>query len=737
MKENHQIEKDFYGFLRKELKNFTNPENGLITFRYYEEAEREEITVALIFWKFLRKRFSEDMKQKRSFIDFFVKGQSRIKRLNQYLEIVAMIEALPVTIWRKLLWRENIDFANYESCLRRLTPKQKEAIQDNYQDLFNDLPVTPRVLKKSWRDRVKVFFNVISTKKLLAETTEPEKRYLSKGAYAFSLLRLDFGFSLYPKGDNNDSKITNQKWSRFLSVKEHINDFVVNYEDGKYWWLYRTARSNYAFHPKRKVEMKSHVCPGFWATLVLHTMFWIVSPIALAITGTIIIQDGWTFWGLLPFVFALPMVSWGLVVMIRIVVKTIKRINSQNIIIKAIRTALIAIFLTVIVIALSAGFLYAFVHLLAILSKILGPLLALLSIFTFVFYVVYLITCIGEDNSWFDYDDIPAIIRFMLHGTVVAIVIVLFDKFLAAKLISLSILVGKLIWAWYTANVLVSTWLLMSIGFIVLFFHFFNLFLEDEKEFIKYIKTFQYSSGGFFLLTVGVFAISFNQLGYINFTEVGLVPSLMFILILSLFCSSLIILFQVNQSNITERDLTAHFLSNINPKLSGLRFKRYISVITESEWLNALRKEEKQKTIKEIQELAYFFFCDKIDYQIEFIRFLAVKGNLKILSTLEFHGLEILRKFSDEDRPAIITMMVGGYSISRIERTLQRRKRRNSKLIGKINNTWRILTAPPVYVGKGIVWIARKIGQFFLILKDIWSLFNERCPYISQSRYLD
>ena len=223
---------------------------------------QENIMEALIFWKFVR----INMRNEQEYIE---KEELRefLKRFfwhgNNFVSIVARFETLPDDTLRKLLWKENIDFMSFESFLRRLEEDQQQVIRKASENFF--LPSN-------------------------ADANNPKNiygnydRWSTKGAWAFNLLGLDFGFSLFPNGTKNDTQITNKKYSRFLSIKEHINDFIVNQYNGKYWRMYKSARSNYVINASKIVELKPHICPGFWATLGIHLMFWVLSPIFFGAT---------------------------------------------------------------------------------------------------------------------------------------------------------------------------------------------------------------------------------------------------------------------------------------------------------------------------------------------------------------------------------------------------------------------------------------------------------------------
>lgn len=239
------------------------------------ECFEEAIIDALIFWNFIRKNLTgESWKTRRNFLKDFSYDIEQKKLAGRLQVVVAMIESLPDSLWRKILWKYNLDFMSFESFLRRLTHEQTDAIVRNYRELFekNEIPEA-----FSWFDR---FWRKISRDGLLADKINKEQRYQSKGAISYNLLGLDFGFNAYSKGVKDDTKVVEISPLRFLSRKEHADDFIVKQEDGgKYWWLYRKARSNYVWRSERQVKLKTHICPGFWYTFFIHALFWVISPV--------------------------------------------------------------------------------------------------------------------------------------------------------------------------------------------------------------------------------------------------------------------------------------------------------------------------------------------------------------------------------------------------------------------------------------------------------------------------
>lgn len=744
---NKKIAEKFRDYLAMQLKSGVN----WTTYNYVdspnEQKRKKQITVALIFWRFLRKiqRYGFTQKQKREFVLDFLDNDPI--STNSYCRVTAMIEALPTSIWRKLLWRENIDFSDYEPCLRRLSREQIKAIEDNFNDLFSlGKPVVPRVLKKSWRDRIKLFFGKISIEEILNENYDDVKRNKSKGAYAFSLLGLDFGFSLYPKGDNNDAKITNQKYTRFLSVKEHINDFVVNKEDGKYWWLYRTARSNYAINPNADIKMKTHVCPGFWLTLILHGLFWIVSPVALIFTGIVIGKAGFTPAALIPLAFASEMILWTVFVLARIVFKLFAKLfkmAGSNKISKAILIAL-AVIIGAAIALVVVGFIFWGIGItIAFLSKICGPLLSVLSVLTAIFYVVFFFTSIAQENPSYEYDDVPKTIRFIMHLIVFSFVVVMFDKFLSYWLINFIVNCATGFWRWYTSNLLITNWLILSVVFFGLFIYFFSLFLSNEKLFAKAEKVLMCITKGFLGLSLIVFILLFAQTDHWDIMQFGLAPVLFLSVIFLIFAASMVMMDKVNLQNIEERSDALAFINRINNKLGNWTSKTYVDRILQNKWLLAIEEGERWRQLYRISDLAFYYFSDSYsypysyDYRTRFTDLIISKGSLEILKCLEDEN-QIKDAASDHGEiMMMITLVTKGKSIDEAIAQIEKRRLTSEKIIGRLKTVGNTTIYPFKKIYRAIEWLVEKIAEFLGTLKDLWELFNKRCPFIAESRYLD
>ena len=230
--------------------------------------KNQKAEMAFEFWKLIKGNcYLNNQQDRREFLKQFTSNT------NEYIALVAMIESLPVSIFRRIRARHNINYESLFSFLRRISPENMQAIKDNYTDLLVDNR-QPRVLKfyEKWQKK-------FSVKMLVEENDNWDLRNAKKGSWSFNLLGLDFGFKAYKNDLSNDTLTEAKTWMDFLSIKNHSNDFIVDREFGKYWWFYRTARSNPGWKKNKIIELSDHICPGFWYTLFIHSLFWVISPL--------------------------------------------------------------------------------------------------------------------------------------------------------------------------------------------------------------------------------------------------------------------------------------------------------------------------------------------------------------------------------------------------------------------------------------------------------------------------
>ncbi|GEM_PF-6246430 len=242
-----------------------------------------EAIEALTFWRFYRKilwdldGLHNTMGHNTLRIKFL---DTAIKNSSGLIQFVAKLERLPSKVIKTLLWKENIDFQSFESFLRRLTTEQVSAIESAYHELF-ELKQVPSCMLAGRR---KWLHHSLTVEQLLEEPLYSKSRYTSKSAWVRNLASLDFGFGKYINGSDDDAVVQDTS-RKFLSIKNHINDFTVNKHDGIYWWLYRTLRSNYLWNRYGEVQLSQHICPGFWFTIISWVFVVLISPVLVTLAG--------------------------------------------------------------------------------------------------------------------------------------------------------------------------------------------------------------------------------------------------------------------------------------------------------------------------------------------------------------------------------------------------------------------------------------------------------------------
>lgn len=776
--QNPRAKEEIFSFLEKQLKDFLlngwkefNVGNKLIPqFNYENEELRKEMQEAIAFWRFLRKfpeisflnHFDEkvaiNIKREWTREMFIENGWEKENNpKNKYFRIIAQIETLPTIVWRKLLWRENIDFMSFESCLRRLTEEQKKAIEENFYDLFprsssfSHESKIPRVMKKTWRDRIKIFFGLI---KLEEENYNDEKRNLSKGSWAFNLLGIDFGFSLYPKGENNDEKITNKKFTRFLSVKDHIDDFVVNTEDGKYFRAYKIARSNYVLRPKKNVDLKSHVCPGFWYTLIIHFIFWIVSPIAIISSLVLIVNNGFVWENMVPAIPGILMILWLAMATIKILFqffikkplillfKLLAKMNVKEETIKKTKK----VFLIIGVIILASLLLFAVFKIIVLLALLywkiassmfsdLGIIIALLATITLYFYstycVIWFIRKIYEEET--KYKKIPRSIRWTLHATIFSFIVSLFDNYLIKPIINTVISWSQSFWQWYTQDILISSWVILTIVFLVTLINFFMKFLKDDKWLSKIKNIFKLVNNSWLVITLLLFTYKIilmigSDIYFIDF--IGVLPLILFSFILISMGLSFTMLEEIRPEKIALKERAEEILSHSKTILDeDSDFKRIRNYIIYSKWIKKIEEEKRKEVVREIITLSnsLFYYLTNKEH---FLYLIIIGGSEKIINEIDNNLFEIHPNYTEKEKIKIIESMTKGKSLKKAFSIIERDRK---KKIIKRNRLKSFL--------KKLSWPFKKtaigISRFFLTLKDLWDFFNKRCPTITKSRYLN
>ena len=209
-----------------------------------------------------------------------------------YIRVISSLETLPTPVLRRWLWQENVDFQGYESFLRRLELEQItslhrhadivwQSIRENRSPLdYTELPC----FAEDWSNRLA---NMFSQDKNCWNASHPhapaEERYAPKSAIAFNFFGWDLGFKRHSDGNRESDEPNSGALILQVLLSRHGVDFSINTESrGVYWYLYRTLRANHFWGDPDAVELRSHVCPGFWATVFAWLFFLIGSPACLA-----------------------------------------------------------------------------------------------------------------------------------------------------------------------------------------------------------------------------------------------------------------------------------------------------------------------------------------------------------------------------------------------------------------------------------------------------------------------
>ena len=708
--------------LLKRWSNYKKDPRGQVVLKHQystsEELTKREIVPALVFWRFVRKEVSSEIR--RDFCHQFLEDE------NYFIRIIARVEILPDKVWRKILWVENVDFIDYEATLRRINMAQTDEISEAFDSLEAKNPTVPKVFKKNFFDFILVLLGFITARKLLSGPYGEKTRWYSKGAWAFNLLSLDFGFSMYPQGKSNDTKITNKSFSRFLSIKEHINDFIVNKEDGLYWKLYRSARSNFVWFPNKNVQLSTHVCPGFWKTLLLHLWFWIVSPVGFTLT----------------------------------VILGHSAINIGNI-------SLILLF--------SITPLWILIASLKVIGKLLYKFLILIAppFKNFILKIGEKFEKLGKFLSYVSGTKIFKTISDICKAfAIIIIFIVILVAFIYVCTLIWPLLI-KLFWflVRITGSLISSikkypfSYILGVFSLIAIIFSLFILRVTelDDEEYAKYDKVVRFVSNVwfiglislvFFVLKEGVFDLGLNSL-------IILIPvTLAFCLIIVLSFET----YQINMETLEKRldsKSKAYYLYGSMFWSHKNSVSKTQKIILKNDWVMKIDQDSYMKLMTRLSRVIEknYHFSDK--NRDRFLRIILPVFNQDLLEKLEKPIPEFI--VDPFDKFTFLYWLRDGFSIKEATRKTKRsiltetkKKEVKSKLYGQIKS---VLTAlyewikkwifrPIVYLfygllsaiyffGEGLSKILNWLRRFFLTLKDVWSLFNERCPYISKSEYLE
>lgn len=721
MKKTQFVHGEFYAYFNEHSQAVENQ----LTYTKYTAEARRMIIYALVLWKYLRELSvsTESYRQ-------IIQGAMNILPDTGFTRLVLMIEYLPVTVWRKLLWRENIDFMSYESFLRRVSKDQAQAITDNYMDV--EKGVMPRVMKKSLRDRIKIFFGIITLVKLMAEPVDRSLRNTSKGSWAFNLLGIDFGFGLYPNGVDDDYKITNKKFTRFISLKNHINDFVVNQEDGKYWWMYKTARSNIAFRPQRVVRLKNHICPGFWWTLFVHLDFWILSPIGCMfiyfftpdwhenIARTITL---FAISGLMPLWFCF-LIFRGIFFMLKIIIRHDKTL-------KLIRTVALIVFYVVCgIVAMTACFIWLYsVGLklgLGIVSSVLLPTVILA-------YLVSL--CKGDGDRL--YNLAPKWVKFLAAAITVAIsiqIIVMHIAMPAWKMISAA---SSRVWNFFLDYPAGATLFLISLVVFERMVRLYSVSFKDEEKFAKQSRVIKMMLVIWIAACAITTGVEIMRSGNFILTNVSLPTVFIVIGIIPIFILIYFRYMRVNPRTINYRLASSKLAALANKSIRYQRYSFDKIDFWQNDWLMHMPITSAEKTLSKAIDFIKEMFSSGLFDRDFVMQMVLPKLTRNILKEIKKHHQDIRRVGDNNDRYEVLLLILQGHtgedalSIFKGAKAKHREKLlRKERAKEKRQEFFYRFFTPFRYTSE-------KISQFFGTLKDLWSLFNERCPYVNHPRELE
>lgn len=734
----------------------------------------DDFVTALVFWRFVRnvvfRQIPVDERRGFLILNAFNK--------NPNIAVISQLESLPDEVFKKVLWRGNIDFSSYEAFLRRLEADQRQLIATTFNELYNlehrDV-VVPTVYKKSLRDRIKFSLKRKTRAKVLKGTYGANSRRESRNAWAFNLLGLDFGFGLYPHGVGNDQKISNAKFTRFLSIKEHINDFSVNQFDGKYWWLYSTARSNYVWKPGKKVELKTHICPGFWWTLIAHTLFWIVSPIFfLTMNGLMHHLHGEPWWQRLLTIagYALsffPTPLFIAIAFLRIVGEIVaahfawfKRLGKQisrwlkrhdsyiDKVDKILESSLKGLKFI-----LKAALLVAVVWIVwAVFKRMEIPVTSRLLFESVTIYHLWWIMYDEKDSS---YNDVPKWVRIASFFVVLSIVLHIYERYAEIRIVEFLSNLFLSTSDFTLRDPLATIGIIIGVGAFALNTQFMVTVYTNERKFALHSKIIRWYAIGSVFLSALCFHFS-----HIDVSDVGsLGTSISFAVLLFSLLSAMSVIFYtvpINTETIDKREGSKLFLDHLYSRF----YEKFLAGSWASDVKDFLKKHPKLKFKKLLNNPWLMTFSNEkeINQAVErlFLTLLSIAE--KSNPDVEQQKVFISRFF----RNNLPTMTSGHYfGLKRIELAFMNRSRFDLFDFQELENIVRdVFSGEPVgkafdrviktreeawkrvmvrrlriiKVFSPITWCFIKVRQIFLTLKDLRELFYERCPYVSKPTIL-
>jgi hypothetical protein len=694
-----------------------------LEFAYKDEAESAPIIEALTFWKFFLENVLKNCEySKRNWRARIESLRDFVHHGNPLVGVIAMLESMPTSVWRKILWKYNIDFNSWESFLRRITSEQSLAIKNNYEDICaNQIPQTFSKFD-IWRRKITI-------EKLFAEGYVYDERYASKGAMSYNLLGLDFGFNAYPNGIKDDKKILDVNPARFLSIKNHADDFVVNTEDGKYWWMYKSARSNYVWHPNRNVTLRTHICPGFWYTLFIHFWFWVVSPIAFVALKAVcakypVAEMPWPVviaLGIPAFLTPLWLICAAIIkIFDNPVFKKVKSFLDKFESVFAGALLLVVATLVIILVISVVLVIYDFFF------PGFGLLWTILIIATIACYLGHKLVYKAKEKAIPKISQTPFYIRWPLTAMSVA----LFVKFVFTcheGILQVFIWLAHLAVAIFAF--LLSYWfmsILWIMPFVLLGLYARSFRLEKDKQMkvvdlIEKISIYAAAFSGALSVVILV-AVSFFASGKV-LLDYGIFSTA---LLLSLIIEIYVIynfdprLENVEKINNDDRDdcFRRYFVNNVVPKL-----------LRHNKWFRTLNGADKLLFVKRALSLAANIARHRETAGRELLYVLLPKMTKEILEELEAHSDDIRVHSYDKTRILyVLKKICQGKSFEQAEKKYQK----TEKIKGIIWTCLKIIFFPVVT----IFIVATKLAEYAKTLYWLYDLYNKRCPFVAERRTL-
>lgn len=267
-----------------------------LSYQNYSDKESLEMAEALTFWRSLREIYAGNFSKNnlsgtishqrisKEFILEYVDGTQ-----NPFLSLVAHIEMLPTEVMHRMFRHYNIDFASYESCLRRLwsSKDQVKGVFVTYNALFRDEAEMPPCYIDGYKNKLKAFAEIIPSQvqDICWESDEAvfvSSRYNTQIRAILYDFGMDVGYVLYPN-KTEDTKLgysVSTQLGKMLTQRSEDKQFELNKEDGIYVRiLFELTRSNAIWRSDATVKLGQWFCPGFLVTLILLALYFIVSPL--------------------------------------------------------------------------------------------------------------------------------------------------------------------------------------------------------------------------------------------------------------------------------------------------------------------------------------------------------------------------------------------------------------------------------------------------------------------------